>query len=321
LLLYLTDTKIPSVTVRFHFTFLLVASFFCCSAQTKIGTRKIIDVHLHARHFDSYGNPPYPNPVTGKSPSWKSDEDVVRETLSVLKKYNIVKAITSGSLDRISQFYQADPKRIIPSLDYPDPHNNPLPDTSTFVRLFKEGKFLVFGELGLEYEGTQLNDPKLDPYLKICERLKIPVALHTGLGAPNTPYMCCPKFRTSLGNPQLVEDVLNKYPRLKLQLMHMGYPFLAETKAILYVYPQVHADMSVVNWILPKKEFHNYLQALLDAGFGDRIMYGSDQMGWTDAIELSIKNVEDASFLSESQKQDLFYNNAARFYNIGGTGK
>jgi len=45
-------------------------------------------------------------------------------------------------------------------------------------------------------------------------------------------------------------------------------------------------------------------------------MYGSDQMAWEDAIPLSIKNVENAPFLSEEQKQDIFYNNAARFYNI-----
>ncbi len=295
---------------------LLVLSFHCLSAQSKTTTRKIIDVHLHARHFDSYGNPAYPNPVTGVAPSWKSDEEVIKETLAILKKNNVVKAITSGGIERITEFYRADPKRIIPSLDYPDPHNNPLPDTATFVRLFKEGKFLVFGELGLEYEGMELNDPLLDPYLKICERLKIPVALHTGLGPPSTPYMCCPKFRTRFGNPQLVEEVLNKYPTLKLQLMHMGYPYLAETKAILYIYPQVYADMAVVNWALPKKEFHDYLQALIEAGFADRIMYGSDQMGWPDAIELSIKNVEAAPFLTELQKQNLFYNNAAKFYGI-----
>jgi len=304
------------MATKFSLTLLLLASFFCSGAQSKQSTRRIIDVHLHARHFDSYGNPPFPNPITGQAPAWKNDEEVVKETLAVLKKYNIVKAITSGGLNRIFEFYNADPQRIVPSLDYPDPQNSPLPDTAAFVRLFKEGKFRVFGELGLQYEGRQLGDAMLDPYLRICERLQIPVALHTGLGAPNTPYQCCPKFRTSLGNPQLVEEVLIKYPRLKLQLMHMGYPYLAETKAILYEYPRVYADISVVAWMLPVKEFHNYLQALMDAGFGDRLMYGSDQMGWPDAIGLSIKNVEDAPFLSESQKLNLFYNNAAKFYNI-----
>jgi len=60
----------------------------------------------------------------------------------------------------------------------------------------------------------------------------------------------------------------------------------------------------------------NYLQALVTAGFEKRIMYGSDEMIWSDALNLSIKNVEDAPFLSEEQKQDIFYNNAAGFFGI-----
>jgi len=39
-------------------------------------------------------------------------------------------------------------------------------------------------------------------------------------------------------------------------------------------------------------------------------------MAWPDAIPLAIHNVETAPFLTEEQKQDIFYNNAARFYNI-----
>ena len=39
-------------------------------------------------------------------------------------------------------------------------------------------------------------------------------------------------------------------------------------------------------------------------------------MAWDDAIPLSIKNVEKAPFLNEKQKQDIFYNNAKRFYNL-----
>jgi len=58
------------------------------------------------------------------------------------------------------------------------------------------------------------------------------------------------------------------------------------------------------------------LKSLIDAGFEKRIMYGSDEMIWSDAIALSIKNIENAPFLSEQQKRDIFYNNAARFYNI-----
>jgi predicted TIM-barrel fold metal-dependent hydrolase len=98
--------------------------------------------------------------------------------------------------------------------------------------------------------------------------------------------------------------------------MHMGYPYLEETKAIMGVYPQVYADISVIDWILPKEEFYNYLKALVTAGFGKRLMYGSDQMIWEDAIPLSIQNLESVTFLNEQQKQDIFYNNASKFFNI-----
>jgi predicted TIM-barrel fold metal-dependent hydrolase len=45
-------------------------------------------------------------------------------------------------------------------------------------------------------------------------------------------------------------------------------------------------------------------------------MFGSDQMVWPEAIELAIEGVESAEFLSDREKEDIFYNNAARFFRI-----
>ena len=302
--------------MRLLFLFVITIISQLVYAQNK-AERKIIDVHLHARAFDYYGNPPSPNPVTGLQPKWKNDQEVVQMTIDTLKKYGIEKAILSGILPRIADFQKVDSARIVPSLEYPNRQDIPLPDTATFIKLFKEGKFLVFGELGLQYIGKTLADPELEPYLAICERLGIPVAVHTGLGAPNTPYNCCPNFRTSLGNPQLIEEVLIKHRRLKVQIMHLGAPYLEETLAIMSVYPQVYADISAINWLIPTPAFYSYLKSIMDSGGGKRIMYGSDQMGWPDAIGLSIKNIENAPFLTEAQKQDIFYNNARVFYNLG----
>lgn len=65
-------------------------------------------------------------------------------------------------------------------------------------------------------------------------------------------------------------------PRLRLYLMHAGAPYLQEAKVILSVYPQVYVDLAVVNWILPRDEFHGYLRELVRAGFGKRLLFGSD---------------------------------------------
>jgi predicted TIM-barrel fold metal-dependent hydrolase len=86
--------------------------------------------------------------------------------------------------------------------------------------------------------------------------------------------------------------------------------------ALLFFYPNVYVDISAINWLLPREEFHFYLKRLVNAGFSKRIMFGSDQMYWPDAIELAIEGVESADFLSEEQKRDIFYNNAVRFFRL-----
>jgi hypothetical protein len=45
-------------------------------------------------------------------------------------------------------------------------------------------------------------------------------------------------------------------------------------------------------------------------------MFGSDQMQWPDAIGVAIERIESATFLTPSQKRDIFYNNAVRFLRL-----
>jgi predicted TIM-barrel fold metal-dependent hydrolase len=40
-------------------------------------------------------------------------------------------------------------------------------------------------------------------------------------------------------------------------------------------------------------------------------------MVWPRTIETAIRTLEEAPFLSEEQKRDIFYNNAARFLRLG----
>jgi predicted TIM-barrel fold metal-dependent hydrolase len=86
--------------------------------------------------------------------------------------------------------------------------------------------------------------------------------------------------------------------------------------ALMWAHPQVYVDVAVIDWALPRKEFHSYLQRLVEAGFGERIMFGSDQTVWPDAIGLAIEGIESAAFLTKQQKRDIFYNNAVRFLRL-----
>jgi predicted TIM-barrel fold metal-dependent hydrolase len=86
--------------------------------------------------------------------------------------------------------------------------------------------------------------------------------------------------------------------------------------ALLWTHPQVYVDIGIIVYALPPKEFNKYLQRIVEAGFGNRVMFGSDQMVWPETLEVSIRTIENADYLSEQQKRNIFYNNAARFLNL-----
>jgi predicted TIM-barrel fold metal-dependent hydrolase len=95
-----------------------------------------------------------------------------------------------------------------------------------------------------------------------------------------------------------------------------GYPFLDEIITLMYMYPQVYADLSTISWIIPRETFHDYFKNLMRAGLGKRLMFGSDQMIWPETIGMAVEAIESADFLTEEQKRDIFYNNAVRFLKL-----
>jgi predicted TIM-barrel fold metal-dependent hydrolase len=285
------------------------------SAQTVINENlPIIDMHIHSFPADYLGESGIPNPVTGKPSAAVSDEEIMQATLREMHRYNIVKAVVSGPLEIMYRWKSKEPKRIIGGVHFDE--LTALPDVAHLRQLYIAGQIGVLGELAAQYVGLSLGDSLFEPYLALAEELDIPVGIHTGLGPAGTPYTCCPEFRVTYGNPILLEEVLIKFPKLRLYLMHGGWPYLEETKAIMSVYPQVYADLAVINWIIPREEFHQYLRALIQAGFGKQLMFGSDQMVWPEAIGLAVEGIETATFLSREQKRDIFYNNAARFMKL-----
>ena len=76
--------------------------------------------------------------------------------------------------------------------------------------------------------------------------------------------------------------------------------------------PKVYTDIGAINWILPRAEFHAYLTAMMRAGLGKRVLFGSDQMYWPEAIGMAVDAVDAATFLTPSAKRDIFHDNACR---------
>lgn len=274
----------------------------------------IIDMHLHAFAWDEYGDPPPPDDATGRRPAARTNEAAMAATLAEMDRHGVVLGVASGRPEIVALWRRAAPERFLGG-SYASGRVH-LPEIDTLREAFASGELAVHGELGLQYMGMGLDDPRLEAHLALAVELDVPVALHTGLGPPGSPHGCCPDFRTTLGNPSRLEEALVRYQDLRVVLMHAGWPWLEETKAILYMYPNVHVDLGVLGWSLPRAEFHAYLEALVIAGFGKRILFGSDQMIWPHTIGLAIESLDSAPFLSDLQKRDIFYNNAAAFLGL-----
>ena len=319
-------------------TILYLALLICSTIHAQYQL-PILDMHLHALPASQNGPPPTAicappeeMPVHDPAESWAegfneylknpdcenviwgpvSDKEVMDKTLEILKKHNIY-GITSGAL--IDDYMTNGGDRIIPALHF----NFFMPDKAPEkVRaLLSSGKYRVFGEVAIQYNGVSPSDPRFEPYAQIAEELDLPIGIHVGTGPPGAAYLPgIGNYRAKLHSAMVVEELLIRHPKLRVYLMHAGYPMIDDLLAVLWTHPQVYVDVGVICYAIPRKAFHEYLRRIFDAGFGKRVMFGSDQMNWPETIEVGIEAVNTADFLNSEQKRDILYNNAARFLRL-----
>ncbi len=303
------------------FRHIVILSVICgCSETTKQDKQEtqtpteysgpIIDMHIHAYDQEAGSSMfgiNYTNPLTGDEfKGVKGPEEQKTETLKILEQNNIVKAMMSdGEL-----WYDEDPERIIIS------GRNVSADS--LRKRHKQGQLHGIGEVVAYYGGLKADHPSLAPYFDLAEELKVPIGYHIFPGGPpgGIYYMGMKNVRVGNANPLQIEEILVSHPQMKIYLAHGGWPYLEDMKALMYAHPQLYIELAAISWILPRAEFHNYVKGLFDSGFGDRIMFGTDQMVWPSTIVKAIEGVNMADFLSLEQKEDIFYNNAAKFLGL-----
>jgi len=275
----------------------------------------IIDVHMHAHHapFELPGGAPgpcRPSPCQPQGRATATAAESFQKTMEAMDRYNIVKGFLSGAdLDLVQQWAAQAPGRFIAS---PWVMEAGKPALDSLRRGYTAGRWGGMGEIAGQLTGLAPNDPALAPYFALAAEFDVPVSIHTaGIGPP------LPGFRAAAGSPLLLEDVLVRHPNLRVFVENAGYPYLDEMIAMMYQYPNLYGDLSTMTWVIPRSAFHTYLKALIQAGLGKRLMFGSDQMRWPEMIGNAIEAIETADFLTAEQKRDIFYNNAVRFLRLG----
>ncbi len=320
---------------------LLLAALPAWAASAGPATEPVIDMHLHAYSMDELppGTPACPGDqlvlaptidpkdeldfskfVTCDEPIFAPGNDAALRdgTLAALRKHNVRRAMTEGPVELVADWRKvAGGELILPGVAFGKREDKSIAELR---RLHAAGQLAVLGEVYIQYRGHRADDPRYEPYFALAEELDIPVAIHLGEGPPAAArFPGYESYRASMGSPFLLEDVLRKHPKLRIYVMHYGSPLVDEMIAMMFTHPNLYVDVAGNNWGFPRAHFHDALKRMVDAGFGKRIMFGSDQMYWPDAIGEAIKSIDTAPFLSAEQKRDILYNNAARFLRLSET--
>ena len=298
----------------------------------------VIDVHLHASALElPPGTPACPGDQVVHVPTLDprqpfdpdllgacaapmrapaDDDALMRESLAALDRHGIRRAVTDGSPERVAAWRAAAPPgvQIIPAVPFAARKDRSVQELRA---LHRAGQLSVLSEVAMQYRGIRADDPRWTPYFALAEELDIPVGLHLGEGPPGAArFPGYEDYRASLTTPFQLEDVLRRHPKLRIWVMHYASPLVDEMIAMMFTHPNLYVDVACNNWGFPRAQFHDALKRMVDAGFGKRILFGSDQIYWPDAIGEAIRAINEAPFLDEAQKRDILYHNAARFLRL-----
>lgn len=243
-------------------------------------------------------------------------EALMRDSLAELARHGVRRAVTDGTVERVAQWRAAAPAsvRIVPAVPFASRNDRSI---DALRALHREERLAVFAEVAMQYRGIRADDPRWEPYFALAEELDVPVGVHLGEGPPGAArFPGDEDYRASLTTPFQLEDVLRRHPKLRIRVMHDASPLVDEMIAMMFTHPNLYVDVACNNWGFPRAQFNDALKRRVDAGFGKRIAWGSDQTDWPQAIGESIRAIEDAPFRTAAHKRDIFYGNAARFLRL-----
>lgn len=297
---------------------LMCSVFWAPAVAQRPARQPIIDVHRHA--------------------SWPgADDAAVRNALlaEMTAEGIVLSLLHINEPGDVEGWLQAAPGRFIggPAMPCPVTPQEPFfrcfaetkgwPDLTWLEREMAAGHIGILGEMLFVYTGVHPDDKRMAPYWALAAKYDVPVAIHINRGpppgvGPRSDPRCCPAFDGEMGNPAMLRPVMERHPRLRILLQHVGggspgnVTFDKETLALLADHSTVYFDMSIVNSDTSAEVHQAALRRLIDAGFGDRIMFGSD----TRPAAPILRRLENIAWLTKKQRRAILYDNAARFLRL-----
>lgn len=173
-----------------------------------------------------------------------------------------------------------------------------------------------------KFDCTSFQDYMMHFVLRAADERHMLLQIHTGLLAGQGIL--------SNTNPMLLNQLFEKYPHIRFDIFHTGYPFIQEVGTLAKMYPNVHVNMCWSHIISPVasvralEEWFAFLPTNKIIGFGgdscaiDNVL-GHLRMAQENIARALAFHVEDGLFSLSQAKQiakRLLYDNPASLYQL-----
>jgi uncharacterized protein len=280
-----------------------------------LGLPGVIDVHTHFmpksvmdkvwQYFDSAG------PLVGRE--WPINYRTAEsERVQMLRQFGVLgftalvyphKPQMAAWLNQwAAQFSRETPDCLATATLYPEP------DTGEYVAAAIAGGARVF-KAHVQVGRYEPNDPLLDPAWGAIEDAGIPVVIHCGSGP-------APGEHTG---PEPIRILLQRFPRLRLIIAHMGMPEYVDFMDICENSSDVRLDTTMaftpfVEELMPFPSTQlNRLRHL-----GDRILFGSDFPNIPYSYADAMRSLTRLPGIDDAWLRSVFYENAAALFSPAG---
>ena len=148
-----------------------------------------------------------------------------------------------------------------------------------------------------DIQRVRLDDERMHKMYELCEG-QLPMLIHTG------------DYRYDYSNPNRMMPILDKYPNLTVIGAHFGgWSIWENATEIFCKYENFLVDCSSSLYAMTPEKAKELIMA-----YGtDRVLFGTDYPLWTPESEIERFMQVD---LTDRQREDILYNNAAKLFSI-----
>lgn len=148
-----------------------------------------------------------------------------------------------------------------------------------------------------DIQGFEIDDSRMIKIYELCEG-RLPILMHTG------------DNRYDYSNPNRLMPVLDNFKNLTVIGAHFGgWSIWEEATKKLYKYENFYVDCSSSLYALTPQKAKELIMA-----YGtDKVLFGTDYPMWEPALEIEKFMQID---LTKKERQDIFYNNTAKLFDI-----